>query len=214
MQPLHGAEEGDEEGDAEIDKEAVEDGKDHDVAAGDKGDDGQSGVHRRGPGHGYWGVTPEPPHKQRGAEQGYEFAGDVGEQGHRAEGRAPVFGDENAGKGIITEAAAYGEAVSKTVAGKQPGGKGDAAKRAGDGDKGEQEQPGVDGTDAAEHAGVAADAHADEEHEGAKGVETDVADIRRQDWHKIENADNCADNEETDDDKTVTHCFKGEKVRR
>ena len=167
----------------------MEDGQDDKVATGDEGDDGQRGVHGRGPGDGDWGEATEPPHKPRGAQQGDELADDIGEQGHRAEFGAAILGDEDAGERIVTEACADGKAVGNAVAGKQERGQEYAAECAGDGDEGQEEQTGIDVTDAAEHAGVAADAHADEEHEGAKGVETYIVYIGKPSGHEVEQAD-------------------------
>lgn len=201
----HGAEESDEEGDTEIYKETVDDGEHHDVTAGDKGYDGQRGIHSRGTANGYWGEPTEPPRNQRGTQQGYKFADDIGKQGNSAECRAAIFGYENAWKRIITEAAAYGEAVSQTVAWKKPSGKGHSAKRSGNSDKRKQKQPWADWTDAAEYAGVTADVDAYEKHQRAKGIKTDFADIWQATRHKIKDAHKRANNKETDDYKTVTH---------
>ncbi len=93
---LQGAEEGDEEGDTEVDAEAVEEREDDVVLATTAGDDGQGGVHGGGATGRDGSEATEPPHHQRGSQQGNDLAQNVGQQCHGTQFGTFVLGNENA----------------------------------------------------------------------------------------------------------------------
>ena len=81
----------------EINHETVEEGDDDQILSGGAGDDGQGSVHGSGTTRRDRGEATEPADHEGGTQQGDNFAGYVGEQGHCAQFGSLVFGDEDAG---------------------------------------------------------------------------------------------------------------------
>lgn len=116
------AEKGNQKRHTEVDDESMKDGYNGKLLSGGAYDNGQSGVHGGGSSGRYRCQIAEPAYQEWGAQKGQQFTYDVRQQGNRAQFCSPVFGDEYAGEGIISESGTDCQAVGEaTVRQKQTG---------------------------------------------------------------------------------------------
>ena len=87
----------------EINTEAMEDGNDDETLARISGDDWQRCIHGRGSTYTDRCQFAEVFCQQRSTQQGENLAADVGKKGDGSQFGAPVFGDEDTRKRVISE---------------------------------------------------------------------------------------------------------------
>ena len=126
---LQGTEESHPERHAEIQDHGVHNGNEHPLLAREAGDDRQGGIHGGGAAARDGGQRADPAYHERREKQCGQLAHDVGQQGHGAQLRALVLGDEDGRKGIIGKAGTHGQAFAEGI-GQRDAGQGRPGKGA------------------------------------------------------------------------------------